>query len=486
MLFPENREEIVNFESISELGDYLNDIFKNSKLYNQLIEVKSDVTSVKTSKRGDLFIELSQKSNNTNYGLTVYIPNGLMKYIFNSNLLPSPKQLLNKKWKFRGTINFWKRSSNFVLLGNAIYPLGISEIELRRKNILEKLKKRDLLRTVDHYLLELEPIKKLAIISSPTAAGYGDFVKNLDNAIYKPVMHLYSSSMQGANTVPEIKESLINIMKSKINYDIVVIIRGGGSKSDLMDFDDEELGFLIAKFNERIPVLTGIGHEQDKSIPDYVSWKSYSTPTEVSRDIVNQINEYHNQLKQYEIDLKSNIKNYFSNSSKLINKNILSSILIQFNNQFTNTKKDFMNNFFQIKKEISNIYYINHNKIKTEKLSLISKNINQHFFNNSKIMIDISNYNRDKLNELLKSNKNLLIEMYQKITSNSPFASFLSKGAIVKRNKEIIHSVSNININDKLKIIFHDGDSEVIVNETNLWSKEDINGRNNKTKQKGN
>ncbi len=54
------------------------------------------------------------------------------------------------------------------------------------------------------------------------------------------------------------------ILKSKIDYDIVVIIRGGGSKSDLMYFDDLELAYIIAKFNEKIPVVVGIGHEQDK------------------------------------------------------------------------------------------------------------------------------------------------------------------------------------------------------------------------------
>ncbi len=67
-----------------------------------------------------------------------------------------------------------------------------------------------------------------------------------------------------------------------------------------MYFDDFELGSLIAKFNRKIPVLTGIGHEQDSTIPDYVSWKNYSTPTEVSRDIVNQINYFADTLETLE------------------------------------------------------------------------------------------------------------------------------------------------------------------------------------------
>jgi len=90
---------------------------------------------------------------------------------------------------------------------------------------------------------------------------------------------------------------------------IVVIIRGGGSKSDLMYFDDLELAYIIAKFNEKIPVVVGIGHEQDKTIPDYVSWKNYSTPTEVSRDIVNQINFYVDRIESLEKDLTL----YFNN-----------------------------------------------------------------------------------------------------------------------------------------------------------------------------
>ncbi|HBT51155.1 MAG TPA: exodeoxyribonuclease VII, partial [Petrotoga sp.] len=298
MLFPQQEE--FKFESIQELIEYLNSIFTSSPLYRQEIEVIGDVTHAKYSKRGDLYIELSQRVRSSNYSITIIFSQSTVPYVFEHCSVDNEKELLNKRWKFQGIVNFWKREAKYVVSGSSIIPLGASEIEKKKKEILEKLEKSNLLRKVEHELIELDPIKKIAVITSPTAAGFGDFQKNINHSKFIPIVHLYPAPMQGAETVPGIKKALFAILKSGIDYDVVVIIRGGGSKSDLMYFDDFELGSLIAKFNRKIPVLTGIGHEQDSTIPDFVSWKNYSTPTEVSRDIVNQINFFTDNLETLE------------------------------------------------------------------------------------------------------------------------------------------------------------------------------------------
>ncbi len=148
----------------------------------------------------------------------------------------------------------------------------------------------------------------------------------------------------GVNTVPGIKYALGAILKSKIDYDIVVIIRGGGSKSDLMYFDDLELAYIIAKFNEKIPVVVGIGHEQDKTIPDYVSWKNYSTPTEVSRDIVNQINFYVDRIESLEKDLTLYFNNIYSRAENLISFNTINNIKYFINKEILNASKKLEDN----------------------------------------------------------------------------------------------------------------------------------------------
>ncbi len=129
-------------------------------------------------------------------------------------------------------------------------------------------------------------IKNVAVVSSPTAAGYHDFIKQLteNNLGYTFNITLFPSAMQGALVSPNIIEHLDNINKFSEKYDVVTIIRGGGSKLDLSDFDDKQLAIAIAQ--AQIPVLTGIGHEIDSSIADLVSYKNLKTPTSVAAYIL--------------------------------------------------------------------------------------------------------------------------------------------------------------------------------------------------------
>lgn len=359
MLFQQPEE--FKFGSIQELIEYLNDIFVNSPLYAQEIEVIGDITHARYSKTGDLYIELSQQVGNSNYSITIYFNRTLVSYVLQHCQVENEKELVNKRWRFQGKVSFWKRDARYTIIGDSIIPIGDSEIEKKRKEILKVLEKHKLLRTIEHDLIELEPIKKIAVISSPTAAGFGDFQKNISHARYIPIVHLYEAPMQGADTVPGIKRALLAISKSKINYDVVVIIRGGGSKSDLMYFDDLELGYLIAKFNEKVPVLTGIGHEQDSTIPDYVSWKKYSTPTEVSRDIVNQINTYTDNIETFEKTLILTFNSISSKTEALLSYNTLNNIKYYLGKEIaTNSKK--INDTYQKINNLVNIIFENSEK----------------------------------------------------------------------------------------------------------------------------
>lgn len=456
MLF-QNENHYPKFENIKSLLDKLYEDFKHTDLYEKEIVVTGDITSAKFSKRKDLFIEISQKVKDTNYSITVFFPNGMVKYLFKNINVGETKDLINKRWNIKGKVSLWKSSAKYVINGLSLSSIGDSEIELKRKKILKLLESKKLLQNKDHSLDELEPIKKIAVITSPTAAGFGDFKKNLDEAKIKPLIHLYESPMQGASTVPGIKNALRNIIKSKIDYDIVVIIRGGGSKSDLMYFDDEEIGFYISKMNERIPVLSGIGHEQDKTIPDYVAWKSYSTPTEVSKDITNTIN------KKYEnIDLYS--KNIYLYFSKLFigMENHFSVKQISFLSNMLNKKIEddnkILNNYKNIiSREIN--FKINQKEeyLKTFRVSRLRKDIEKDL---DKLDNEIKRYiknNKINVNNYFEKRETLLKNIYQEITANSPFASFLNKGAIVKKDGKIIDSVNKINKDEIVEIIFKDG-----------------------------
>ncbi|MCC2548174.1 exodeoxyribonuclease VII large subunit [Hymenobacter sp. BT175] len=161
-----------------------------------------------------------------------------------------------------------------VLALDPSYTVG----ELARQRLLtvRKLEAKGLLER--QKLLPL-PIgtQHLAVISSPTAAGFQDFVQQLRESVYDFTITLFPASMQGAEAPGSIREALDLIRPRRRQFDAVLVLRGGGGKTDLLAFDDYGLAAAIGSFP--IPVLTGIGHERDEAVVDLTAHSSLKTPT---------------------------------------------------------------------------------------------------------------------------------------------------------------------------------------------------------------
>ncbi len=137
-------------------------------------------------------------------------------------------------------------------------------------------------------------IQRIAIISSATAAGYGDFINQVDGNPqgYKVYYQLFPSLMQGNEAVDSLLVALDEVANQaeKLQLDALVIIRGGGAQLDLDCFDDYRLAIKIANF--KLPILTGIGHERDETIADLVAHTPLKTPTAVAEFILSSFREF--------------------------------------------------------------------------------------------------------------------------------------------------------------------------------------------------
>ena len=119
--------------------------------------------------------------------------------------------------------------------------------------------------------------KRIAVVSSPDAAGYGDFCCQLRDSGYNFTIKLFPAIMQGDRAAVSVIEALSRIYDEIVNFDAVALIRGGGASTDLTCFDEYELASCIAQFP--LPVVTGIGHQRDISVADMVAFESVKTPT---------------------------------------------------------------------------------------------------------------------------------------------------------------------------------------------------------------
>ena len=176
------------------------------------------------------------------------------------------------------------------------YTLG--DMARRRREILLRLQEEGVLSL--NKELELPVLaQRIAVISSATAAGYGDFCNQLENNAFGFAFYprLFPAIMQGERVEASVIAALDRIYAESEKWDVVVIIRGGGATSDLSGFDTYDLAASCAQFP--LPIITGIGHERDDTVIDLVAHTRVKTPTAAAEFLVNHLRQTAEQLENY-------------------------------------------------------------------------------------------------------------------------------------------------------------------------------------------
>lgn len=168
---------------------------------------------------------------------------------------------------------------------NPEYTLG--GMAMKRREILRRLAAEGII-DMNKELAFPEVPQRIAVVSADGAAGYGDFMNQLEHNPYgvKFYTKLFSAVMQGERTVPTVIDALNRINDNQQYFDCVVIIRGGGATSELHCFDDYDLAACVAQFP--LPVIVGIGHERDITVLDDVAAMRVKTPTAAAEWLIAQ------------------------------------------------------------------------------------------------------------------------------------------------------------------------------------------------------
>lgn len=159
---------------------------------------------------------------------------------------------------------------------NPEYTLG--DMARLRQEIIARLTREGIIDANRELPVAAVP-QRIAVVSAPNAAGYGDFVNQLHNNHHHLQYYttLFPAIMQGERTVESVLGALDRIVDHCELFDCVVIIRGGGATSDLQSFENYDLAAAIAQFP--LPVVVGIGHDRDQTVLDLVAHQSVKTPT---------------------------------------------------------------------------------------------------------------------------------------------------------------------------------------------------------------
>lgn len=166
----------------------------------------------------------------------------------------------------------------------------VGDMIRRRREIIRQLQEEGVF-TLNKELHLSQVPRHIAVISSPHAAGYGDFCNQLSSNPYGFTfsIKLFEAIMQGDRVEKSILDALDRIHTSSETWDAVIIIRGGGAVSDLSGFDTYLLAASCAQYP--IPIITGIGHERDDTLIDMVAHTRVKTPTAAAEFLINRVHE---------------------------------------------------------------------------------------------------------------------------------------------------------------------------------------------------
>jgi exodeoxyribonuclease VII large subunit len=294
-------------------------------------------------------------------------------------------------------------------------------------------------------------IQRIAVLSSSSAAGYEDFKQLLftNEFGYTFFLDSYYSLVQGEQNAAALHNKMLEIFRSGKDYDVLVIIRGGGSQTDFLIFDQFEMGKIVAKFP--VPILTGIGHQKNQTIVDMMAHTANTSPSKAAEFIV-----AHN--RKFETELISLQRRIIIRSQQRISTAFQSGA--QMHSQIVNRTRDLINN------QHKTLRLLNQSVISSsEDLIGIQKNFLMNTISHLlvKPRIKIAG-ERSHLKHLLPRIENSgirLLKSYQASLQNSISmiramtpANILKRGfAIVKFKNEIITDADKVEKGTEISII---------------------------------
>ena len=382
--------------SVSSLVRYLkNRLDSDDKVQNVL--VSGEISNYHRHSSGHLYFSIKDETATLNC---------VMFKSYTQSLDFEPKT--GDKVILKGSVSMFEASGQIQLYVNKITLDGLGDLYAKYEQLKNKLDKKGIFDLNHKIELEKTYIDNVAVLVGDKSAAMSDIKTTFNrrwplcNVDYYPVL------VQGESAPQEIVNALIEVDKK--DYDAIILARGGGSFEDLFCFNDENLVMCIYNLNTFI--ITGIGHEQDFTLADFVADKRAATPTASVELITPNIN-----------DIKDEIDNY----SKLI--------------------KEYMNHIIDSKKLTCDYYFERLNKFQSH-IKEIKSNIDY-------ILLKIENSINNRI-----SNYSLTLKRYSTLLSAYSSEQILKKGytfviqnnKIIKRKKELAKTEFEIQfIDGKLK-----------------------------------
>ncbi len=306
--------------SLYELGEQIKLAVKNA--FTTSLWVRAEISEIRENASGHCYLELVEKEPDSDKIIAKVKANiwsftykMLKPYFEQSTGQPLSAGL---KVLVGVTVEYHEVYGISLTIKDIDPTFTVGDIAIRRKQIINRLQEEGVFDMNRELVMPLVA-QRIAIISSPTAAGYGDFMDQLNKNRrgFRFYCKLFPAIMQGNQTEDSVIVALESVYQYIDCFDAVVIIRGGGATADLSAFDSYQLAYYCTQFP--LPVITGIGHQRDETILDLVAHTSLKTPTAVAEKLIEQATEVDLFLEEALSSVLLTAKNTIQTSEQHIN-----------------------------------------------------------------------------------------------------------------------------------------------------------------------
>jgi exodeoxyribonuclease VII large subunit len=288
--------------SIAELNSYLKEKLENDRLLRN-IWVKGEISNFKHHGSGHMYFTLKDKESTIK---------AVMFRSYNFNLPCKPANGLSVL--VRGSISVFVRDGQYQLYVEELHPEGHGVLSLAFEQLKYRLQEEGLFAPDKKKTIPVLP-RKIGIVSSPAGAAIRDVLTVILRRFPKLNILIYPTQVQGDQAPGQIVKAIDSLGKIE-DLDVIIIARGGGSFEELAAFNTEEVARAISRCS--IPIITGIGHETDFTIADFVADLRAATPSaaaELAVPVKQEILQHLSQLKQR---LERTPRNYLNQRRQVV------------------------------------------------------------------------------------------------------------------------------------------------------------------------
>lgn len=266
--------------SVSLLVEYLKSSLEQDNVLRGVF-VEGEISNIRRPYSGHWYFSLKDDKSNISCVMFAY-QNRQVNFPLNNG----------DKVILKGDVSVYTPQGQLQILVSSIQPSGIGQLYMQLEALKKKLNAEGLFEEIHKKELPEYPMD-IALVTGNNTAAREDVLVTLKNRWPIAKIYEYPCPVQGATASKEIISSLLNADKN--HHDVILLVRGGGSLEDLWCFNDENLARTI--YNLDTPIVTGIGHEIDTTLADYVSDKRANTPTGAVEVAVPDIDEVLSEIK---------------------------------------------------------------------------------------------------------------------------------------------------------------------------------------------